>query len=111
MGIVDDVRKVVQDLVASDIKAIHARLDGIDSRLESVETRMGRLENRMDRLDDKTERRFDQIALQLEKLALSLERFKGEISESIRMHQDVTETKLKLIQSEFQTSIAKQIRA
>ena len=33
MSVIDDVRKVIQDLVAPDLKAINARLDGIESTM------------------------------------------------------------------------------
>jgi hypothetical protein len=37
MGFIEDVRKVIQDLVTPDLKAIEARIDALDARFAAVE--------------------------------------------------------------------------
>lgn len=50
MSVVEDFRKVVQDFIAPELRAISARLDAINIRLESMEKLN---EVRFQRLEDK----------------------------------------------------------
>ncbi len=37
MSVADDLRKVLQDFLAPELRAMNARLDAVDSRLEAIE--------------------------------------------------------------------------
>lgn len=48
MGSIEDVRKVLQDFLAPELRAITARLDAIEQRFTHLEHRFDRLENKLD---------------------------------------------------------------
>jgi tetrahydromethanopterin S-methyltransferase subunit G len=51
MGVVEDVRTVLQDLLTPEMREVRARLDDLKDRLD-------RLENRFDNLDRSIDHRF-----------------------------------------------------
>lgn len=61
MGVVEDVRMLLQELVAP-------KLDAIIVRLDSLEKRMDALERRMDRFEDRFETRSNEIMGQFQNL-------------------------------------------
>ena len=68
MSVVDDSRKLLQDLIAPELRAIAVRLDALekrlDARLESAEKRLdGRIdviERRIDGFERRVDARFDE---------------------------------------------------
>ncbi len=56
MGVVEDIRKVIQDLVAPDLKAINARLDGIESTMNAE----------FDALNTKMDTKFELVVSKME---------------------------------------------
>ena len=60
MGAIEDVRNVVQDLVAPDLKAIRAELTAVQSRLERIEGRLDRVEVRFDEVLAQSRRQHEE---------------------------------------------------
>ena len=46
MSVVEDLRKVLQDFLAPEMREVKARLDGIDKRLDQVDSRFDQVERR-----------------------------------------------------------------
>ena len=61
MSVVEDVRGVVQDLVAPDLKAVQARLDSAGQRLDMLEKQMDRLHQQQSKFEGHMEKRFDEV--------------------------------------------------
>lgn len=58
MGVIEDVRKLLQDLVTPDLKAIGMRLGTVEQRLEKLEARVDRNHAEIMTTLDK---RFDEV--------------------------------------------------
>lgn len=43
MSVVDDVRKLLQDLVAAELRALAVRMDNLDRRIDSVEKQIAEM--------------------------------------------------------------------
>ncbi len=71
MSLIDDTRKVLQDVVAPDLKAINVRLDAVERvmnlRFEQVDERFEQIGKRFEQMD----RRIDERFAQSEKLTLA----------------------------------------
>jgi phage-related protein len=73
MGSVEDIRKVLQDFLAPELRTITARLDALgqimDSRFEAIESRIESLSvstnSRFDALNNMTNSRFDSISSEI----------------------------------------------
>jgi uncharacterized protein YqgV (UPF0045/DUF77 family) len=63
MGIIEDVRKVIQDLVTPDLKALASR---IDSHEETTQLKIDNVLDKIVALSEKTDSRFEAV---LDKLA------------------------------------------
>jgi hypothetical protein len=63
MGIIEDVRKVIQDLVTPDLKALAAH---IDSHEESTQLKINNVLDKICALSEKTDARFETV---LDKIA------------------------------------------
>jgi hypothetical protein len=72
MSAVEDVRQVLQDFLAPELRAISTRLEGQDKRLDAMEkvaearhnemlVRIQGLQNQLTAHQESTERRFDQL--------------------------------------------------
>jgi hypothetical protein len=62
MSIIDDLRKVLQDFLAPEIRTINARLDGINSRLDAINEKM---DYRFKAFEEKMDLRFDAVMKEL----------------------------------------------
>ncbi len=69
MGTIDETRKLLQDFLAPELRAITAKLDSIDKRLDGADKRFERLELQIDHRFIDLERRIDQKAQDAEKRA------------------------------------------
>ena len=54
MGAIEDTRKVLQDFLAPELRAISARLDALEKRFES-------LDRKVDDVDRRAEKRHDEV--------------------------------------------------
>lgn len=54
MGAIDDTRKVLQDFLAPELRAISARLDAIEKRFDG-------LDRKVDEVDRRAEKRHDDV--------------------------------------------------
>ena len=64
MSIIDDTRKVLQDVIAPDLKAINVRLDAVERvmnlRFEQVDKRFEQIDKRFEQIDKRMDERFAQ---------------------------------------------------
>jgi len=60
MGAIEDVRSVVQDLVAPDLKAIRAELTAVQGRLDRIEGRLDRVDVRFDEVLAQSRRQHEE---------------------------------------------------
>ena len=77
MSVIEDTRKVMQDFLAPELRAISARLDAleqrfgvVDKRFDSVDKRIDGVDKRFDRVDkrfDAVDGRFDEVERKAEK--------------------------------------------
>ncbi len=70
MGAIGDTRKVLQDFLAPELRAIAARLDALEKRFDGVDHRF----DRMDTMFDKADQRTDKVEQKLEKGLIDLDR-------------------------------------
>jgi tetrahydromethanopterin S-methyltransferase subunit G len=61
MSVVEDGRKLVQDLSAPELRAISARLDSLEKRMDGFDKRFDKVDSRFDDLDRRAERRHDEM--------------------------------------------------
>jgi predicted nucleic acid-binding Zn-ribbon protein len=63
MSVVEDMRKVLQDFLAPELRSVHARLDAMDEKLEAhakvTEARFQEVYGRIDNLKTSIETRID----------------------------------------------------
>lgn len=69
MTILEDTRQLIQDFLASELRAIGAQLTAIDVRLDAIDKRLDHMEARLDRMDA----RFDKLDEQLKSDSLRAE--------------------------------------
>src|SRR5271166_2230542 len=55
MSVVEDARKVMQDLIAPELRALSARLDAVEKRLDAIDKRFDGVDKRFDSVDRKFE--------------------------------------------------------
>lgn len=67
MGAIEDLRKVVQDLVTPGLKAIGVKLEMLEKRIDRIDGRLDRMDGRMDRLDGRIDRLETSIKDQFER--------------------------------------------
>jgi len=58
MGVIEDVRKVIQDTVAPDLKALTVKVEELEKRIDS---KFQAVEHRFDDQRSYTEKRFDSL--------------------------------------------------
>lgn len=73
MGAIEDLRKVIQDLITPDLKAIAAKLEMLEKRMDGFDARMDRLDGRIDRLDGRIDRLESNIKQEFERAERSAE--------------------------------------
>lgn len=65
MSVIDDTRKVLQDVIAPDLKAINVRLDAVERvmnlRFEQVDERFEQIGKRIDERFAQVDKRFEQM--------------------------------------------------
>ncbi len=61
MGAIEDTRKVLQDFLAPELRAIAVRIDALEKRLEGVD-------RKIDDVDRRAEKRHDAVMLALGRL-------------------------------------------
>jgi hypothetical protein len=61
MGAIEDVRKVLQDFLAPELRSITARLDALEKRIDGVDTKL-------DEVDRRAEKRHDMVMMALARL-------------------------------------------
>jgi len=64
MGVVEEVRQVLQDFLAPEMREIRTRLDSVDKRLEIQD-------KRLDTIEDANRVRFEAIVQRLEQIQQS----------------------------------------
>jgi tetrahydromethanopterin S-methyltransferase subunit G len=84
MSVIEDTRKVAQDFLAPELRAISARLDALEQRLggvdrkidercgsldRKVDERCGSLDRKVDEVDRRAEKRHDQVMAAIAGLA------------------------------------------
>jgi hypothetical protein len=103
MGVVEDVRQIIQDFLAPELRAIIARLDAqdkvadarykeqqliadarqketdsrfnaLDSRFHALDSRFNALDPRFDAIESRSESRFNQLVLRIQSLQETVER-------------------------------------
>jgi hypothetical protein len=70
MSVIEDTRKVMQDFLAPELRAISARLDALELRFGVVDKRFDGVDHRFERIDQKldgVERKFDDVERRAEK--------------------------------------------
>jgi hypothetical protein len=80
MGVVEDVRQVIQDFVSPDQKATLVRVEIIDKKLDSVQSRLDAYDSTMQAL----RMQMDQILL-----ALNIDRRLLKIEQEMQMQKDL----------------------
>ena len=64
MSVVEDARKVMQDLIAPELRALSARLDAVEKRLDAIDKRFDGVDKRFDGVDkrfDSVDKRFENV--------------------------------------------------
>ena len=54
MGVIEDTRKVLQDFLAPELRAITSRLDALEKRVEGID-------KKIDEVDRRAEKRHDEV--------------------------------------------------
>ena len=60
MGAIEDVRKLLQDFVAPELRALSARLDGVEQRFDGVDQRLDGLAKAITEGDERTLKAIEQ---------------------------------------------------
>lgn len=71
MSVVDDVRQVLQDFLAPELREIRGRLDSIDKRLDSMDKRLDAQDKRIDTIESANGVRYQAIIQRLEQIQQS----------------------------------------
>lgn len=89
MSVIEDSRKVLQDFIAPELRAIAARLDALEKRLDdrflSLEKRLDQFDHRIDRLDG----RMDRLEQKIEDVDARAERRHNELMIAVRQLLDL----------------------
>ncbi|HEY5330634.1 MAG TPA: hypothetical protein VIJ79_12165 [Acidobacteriaceae bacterium] len=80
MGAIEDVRKVIQDLVAPELKSLQAQIKGVDEasklRDEALSAKMDNLDQtlsaKIDNLSDKIDLKFELVMAEMKAIIYSL---------------------------------------
>lgn len=70
MSTVEDVRKIIQDFLAPELRTISARLEGLEKvmsvKFESVDVKLGALDERLAGVDTKVGVKLDSLSRQIQ---------------------------------------------
>jgi tetrahydromethanopterin S-methyltransferase subunit G len=61
MSVIEDSRKILQDFIAPELRAISSRLDSLEKRLDGFDKRFEKIDGKFDDLDRKADRRHDEM--------------------------------------------------
>ena len=70
MGVVEDVRQVIQDFITPELRAIAERIEGLEKRFTAFETAVGVRLSNQDKLADA---RHSEVLANLETIKVSLQ--------------------------------------
>ncbi len=70
MSVVEDVRKVLQDFLAPELRTVHARLDAVE---ENMDTRFDAVKSRFSALEEVATARHNEILTKIDGLKSSLD--------------------------------------
>ncbi len=56
MSVIEDTRKVMQDFLAPELRAISARLDSLEKRIDGFDKRFDKIDSRFEKIDSRFER-------------------------------------------------------
>jgi hypothetical protein len=90
MSVVDDSRKLLQDLITPELRAIDARLTALEKRFDEA---TARTERRFDEAQARTDKRFDEMHKHLD------QRFDQVMSE-IRKLSDIHDLQIRMTRLE-----------
>ena len=65
MSVIEDTRKVLQDFIAPELRAVDARLAAVEKRLENFERQV---DQRFDNAERHVDQRFDQLLAEIRSL-------------------------------------------
>ena len=68
MSVVEDVRQIMQDFLAPELRALAMRFDVVDSKFAALEARMDGLEAKMDGKLDAVNQRIDTLANKIDSI-------------------------------------------
>ena len=71
MGVVEDVRQVLQEFVAPELREIRGILSALDKRLDSQDKRLDSQDKRFDAIEEVNRVRFEAIVQRLEQIQQS----------------------------------------
>jgi len=78
MSMVEDVRQVLQDFLAPELRAITARLDAIekvmDARFKEVDSRFKEMDSRFEALDARFDSKFNEVFVRIQVLQETVDR-------------------------------------
>lgn len=75
MGAIEDTRRVLQDFLAPELRAISVRLDAVEKRLDGIDRKFEHIDQRFERVDQKfeeaeqrAEKRHDELMGEMRRL-------------------------------------------
>ena len=72
MSVIEDSRKVLQDFIAPELRAVDARLAAVEKRLDSferqVDQRFQQVDRRFDKMEQQIDRKFDLLLAEIHSL-------------------------------------------
>lgn len=93
MSVIEDTRKVMQDFLAPELRAISTRLDALEQRFGAVDKRFDGVDKRIDGVDkrfDRVDKRFDGIDGRFDEVERRAEKRHGEVLSAIAGASEIT---------------------
>ena len=85
MGAIDESRKLMQDFLAPELRAITAKLESIDKRLDGMDKRMDAMDRRFERLEQQFDHRFNDLERRIDGKAQEAEKRADDRYQAIQM--------------------------
>ena len=98
MGVYDQLKKVLQDVVAPDLHAIRGELRLLDQKIDGVDARLA---SKIDALDQKIDGVDARLATKIDSLRTETVSLKGEVLAEIRR----VDTRIDSVDRELRTAI------
>jgi hypothetical protein len=73
MSVVEDMRQVLQDFIAPELRAVNQRFDGVNQRFEGVNQRFDAIDQRFDDMAAMMNTRFDSLSKEVAQVKDMLE--------------------------------------